>query len=223
MSRRAALAAGALAWLCSIAAPAVAQVRTPRFELSAGGLYATGYDLGSEDANLVANPGGGPYKLFESETRTDRAPGGEARLGFRLTQRFTIEGGVLWMRPRVASRLTADLEGAPDVTIREDISRYIFDAALVASVGSFAGGRAIPFMRAGAGYLRDLHEGNVLVEEGQAYHAGGGVTMWLGSGAGRRRLALRVDVRAYFLDGGIDLGSGGRLVGAGGGALVFAF
>lgn len=224
MSRRAAIAAaGVLAWMSGSADPARAQARQPRFELSAGGVYGTGYDLGQEDANLIANPGGGPYTLFESQTRADGGPGAEARIGFRLTPRLMIEGGALWLRPRLASRLTADLESAPDLTIREDLSRYIFDAALVATVGSFGGGRAMPFVRAGAGYLRDLHEGNVLVEEGQAYHVGGGVTLWLGGATSRRRLALRLDARAYILDGGIDLGAGTRVMGIGGGSLVYSF
>ncbi len=206
-----------LVWL----APASAQPREPRFELSAGGLFAGGYDLTGASANLVRNQsGGGDFAIFNTDTRAESAPGFEVRAGWRLTPRFTVEGGLVVGRPRLASRLSGDVEGAPDVTISEDLSQYIIDASVTAALGSFSGGRIVPFVRAGAGHLRELHEDNTLLETGQAYHAGGGLTAWLGE---RRRLGLRIDGRMYFLRGGIDFGKSSRTVTTGGGALVFAF
>jgi hypothetical protein len=218
MRRRCALAAVCvLVWL----APASAQPREPRVELSAGGLFAGGYDLTSSSADIVRNePGGGAYPVFDTDTRAESAPAFEARAGWRFAPRFTLEGGVLVGRPRLSSRLSGDVEGAPDATISEDVSQYIIDGAILATLGSLNGGRVVPFVRLGAGYLRELHEDNMLVETGQAYHAGGGLTAWLGA---NQRIGLRVDGRVYFLQGGIDLGKSSRTMAAGGGALVFAF
>jgi hypothetical protein len=216
-------ARSALVTLCVLAwvAPASAQPRDPRLEVSAGGLFAGGYDLVSSSADLVTNQaGGGAYTVFDADTRAESAPAFEARAGWRLTERFTLEGGALVGRPRLASRLSSDVEGAPDATIYEDVSQYIIDAAVTAALGSLGGGRVTPFVRVGAGYLRELHEDNMLVETGQAYHAGGGLTAWFGAS---RRLGVRFDGRIYLLQGGIDLGTSSRTMAAGGGALVFAF
>jgi hypothetical protein len=76
-------------------------------------------------------------------------------------------------------------------------------------------------LRAGAGYLRELHEENVLVETGQAYHVGGGATVWFGQRP--QRAGLRLDARLYVLDGGIDLGTSTRTMATGGASMVFTF
>jgi hypothetical protein len=206
---------------CSWTASVSAQSREPRFEISGGAWFAGGHDLVGSSADLLPNQtGGGAYPVFKAETRQDGAPGFEARLGWRVTPRFIIEGGVFLSRPQLSSRLTADVEGAPDATIVEDLSLYIFDAAVLVPLGGTSDGRLTPFLRVGAGYVRQLHEDNVLVETGQAYHAGGGLTAWFGQG---RRAGVRVDARIYLLQGGVDLGTSTRTMAAGGGAFVFAF
>jgi hypothetical protein len=217
--------------LCAfgVSAPAAGQVgaprppREPRFEVSFGGHFASGYDLTGASADLIRNQGGGgDYRVFQADSRIAGAPGGEARVGWRLSPRFTVEGGVLVTRPRLESRLSNDVENAPDLTAEEDLSLYILDGALIAAFGTTRSGRVTPFVRVGAGYLRQLHENNLLVETGQAYHAGGGVTAWFGRRPGR--MGLRVDARIYVLQGGIDLESSStRTMATGGGAFVLAF
>ena len=62
------------------------------------------------------------------------------------------------------------------------------------------GPRLVPFAAAGGGYLRQLHEGQTLVEQGQVYHAGGGLKYWLLTrkvGA-VRSAGLRTDARIVF-------------------------
>jgi len=221
MIARGAVAAAAM--VCAIggsAAPAAGQTRAPRLEISAGALFAGGYDLAGPDANITGNQtGGSDYTLFRSSTRVDAAGALEARAGWRLSRRFVVEGGVFASRPRLSARLTSDVEGIPDTTIAEDLSLYIFDAAILVNFGTRTG-RAVPFVRAGVGYLRELHEDNVLVETGLAYHVGGGATFWLGR---RGRTGVRVDARVYVLRDGIDLDNGSRTVPAAGAAFVFAF
>lgn len=202
-------------------AQSVGAPRTPQLEVSVGGLFLAGHSVGDRAADITSNQTGGPaYTLFKTETRVDSAPGFEARLGFRLSRMLTIEGGAFMARPKLSTRVTADIEGAPDATVTEDLSAYIIDAAVLASFGGGSTGRVVPFVRAGAGYVRELHEDNALVETGWAFHAGGGLTFWMNT---RQTVGVRADARVYFINGGIDLDGGRRTQGAGGAAVVFAF
>jgi hypothetical protein len=197
--------------------------RPPRLELSVGGVVLGGYDMTNVDATLTRNQsGGGRVTLFESDTRMTEGQGLEARVGWRFTRAITAEVGVMTSRRRLSARLTGDTEDAPDLTVEDRLSTYVVDGAILANLQglSFARGSGMPFLRAGVGYLRELHEDNVLVETGLAYHVGGGVTFWFGD---RRRLGLRADGRLYVFDGGIDLETGTHLAPAGGAALVFTF
>lgn len=204
----------------SLLAQVVSAPRPPRFEISGGGLFVGGYSAGERSADITANQTGGPaYTLFKSKTRVDSAPGFEARLGFRVSRLLTIEGGAFMARPKLSTRLTADIEGAPEATVTEDLSVYIIDAAVLASFGAESS-RVMPFVRAGAGYVRELHQDNALVETGWAIHAGGGVTFWMNP---RQTVGVRADARVYFVSGGIDLDGGRRTQGAGGAAVVLAF
>jgi hypothetical protein len=87
------------------------------------------------------------------------------------------------------------------------------------------GGRTLPYVSGGAGYLRQLHEGRTVVEEGHVVHAGGGVKHWLVArdrgfvnGAG-----LRVDARLYLMSGGIAFEDRPRPHGAISGSVFVAF
>jgi hypothetical protein len=211
----------ALALVLGFAVTSPAQTRAPRVEISGGGLFVGGFDAGKKNAEITANQtGGAPYTLFKSESRIDSAPAIEGRVGVRMSRLFTIEGGVFMARPQLATRLTGDVEGAPDVTAVEDLSMYIIDVALMTSFGSRSASRITPFVRVGGGYVRELHEDNALVKTGYAVHAGGGVTFWFNP---RQTIGARADARVYFINGGIDLDGGSRTQGAGGGAIVFAF
>lgn len=198
-----------------------AQAPEPRFEVSGGAVYLGGQRLTDRDAHLTRNQiGGESFTLFQSDTRIDAAPGFEARAAWRVTRAVAIEGGVLTARPRLSARLQSDVEGIPDARLEENLSLYVLDGAVVFHLPPLGGGRVVPFVRAGAGYLRELHEDNVLVETGQAYHAGGGVSLWFSD---RRRVGLRLDARVLVLDGGVDLGKGTRTLAAGGSSAVFSF
>jgi hypothetical protein len=197
------------------------QPRTPNLEISVGALFVGGFAAGEKNADITANQtGGAPYTLFKSSSRIESAPAFEARVGFRISRLFTVEAGAFTGRPQLSTRLSADLEGAPDITASEDLSVYIIDAAILTNLSSKPGARVVPFVRAGAGYVRELHEANALVKTGRAFHAGGGITMWLNR---RQTIGARADARVYLISGGIDLDGGTRTQGAGSGAVVFAF
>jgi hypothetical protein len=102
------------------------------------------------------------------------------------------------------------------------LSQYVFDGSAVWHFVKGSGsGRAVPFVYGGAGYLRELHEGDTLVEEGAEFHLGGGVKWWLGSG--RRRFGLRGEAGLSIRDGGFDFEDGRRVVPTVYGSLVYAF
>ena len=114
----------ALGLIVSVGAEAGAQARPRSFELSVGGLWASGSSLGRDDATETRNPGGGPFTLFVASSEIGSGPGAEARLAFYLTPRLAIEAGGLFARQQVSTRLTSDAENAPDTTAVEDLDEY---------------------------------------------------------------------------------------------------
>jgi hypothetical protein len=179
------VAACAWATVSPFAVPAMAQSpadgrRAHRFEATVGGLWLSGADLGGDVAELRANrvpPA--PFQLFITDARADAAPGVDARLGFWLTRDIAVEGGFVFARPPLETRITGDAEGAPALAVSEDVDQYFIDANVVWLVDRFRFWELVPFVSGGAGYLRQLHEGRTLVETGQVYHVGGGVRHWL--------------------------------------------
>jgi hypothetical protein len=195
------------------AVPASAQVYIGRpvphagtVEASGGITYSGGYDLGSVAAEETRNTGTGtgPFVLFTAESRVKPAAGLQGRLGVYLSPSVSVEGGVQFARPIVSSRLSDDAESATDVTATETLTRIVFNGSLVLHLTgmSFAGGKGVPFLLGGAGYLRELHEKNEVVETGHEYHAGAGLNVWFGQG--KHRLGLRGDFGVSRRSGGAD-------------------
>jgi len=197
---------GALRWalVCSailgVASIAEAQIfigrdapRRGSIEASGGGAFAPGFELGSLTAELTRSTPTEKFDLFTIDKEVTGFPGAFARLGYYLSDSVSVEGGIRYARPVLSIRLSGDAESARDETAEETLSHYVFDGSLVWHLRnlSFASGSAIPYLAGGAGYLRELHEGNQLVETGQEYHAVGGLNYWLGSGA--HRFGLRVE------------------------------
>jgi hypothetical protein len=177
-----------------------------RLEVDAGGGLLGGAGLGSTDANLRANAQTRqPFRLFTAESRFVRAPEFHVRTGYALTRRFGIEGGVTFSHPDIRSSITADAEGAAAITTVERIDQYFFDASVVVMLDALRVGRLVPFAAAGGGYLRQLHEGQTVIEEGQVYHAGGGVKYFLLARTRGlvRATGVRSDARVHVLRDGI--------------------
>jgi len=175
-------------------------------ELGGGVTWSPGYDLGSAQAEETRNPGSGtgPFVLFQTDFRTESAIGLQGRLGVYLAQTVSIEGGVLYSRPDLSARLTGDAESAPDLTASEKLTRLVADGSVLFHlIGvSFGGGRGVPFVSAGGGYLRDLHEKNEVAETGHEFHFGGGLHYWIGQG--KHRAGVRTDFSLSRRSGGAD-------------------
>lgn len=186
----------------------------PRVELDVGGGLLGGAALGSGDANVLANnPTRQPFRIFSADTRIARASALHARGGVALTRRFGVEGGVVIGHPEVRTSLSADVENAAPLTAVERVDQYFFEASVIVMFEEWrVGGGTVPFAAVGGGYLRQLHEGQTVVEQGHLYHAGGGVKHWLvARDRGRIRTAgLRADARMYLLAKGLSFDDGPR-------------
>ena len=175
-------------------------------ELSGGGAFVSGFDMGSQTATLTRSTSDTRFDLFTSDSRVDGFPGLFARAGLYITRAISIEGGVRYARPKLAVRLTGDAESAPNETATETATHYVFDGTVLFHFTglSFGGGRGMPFVAGGGGYLRELHEKNEVVETGSEYHVTGGLKYWFGDGD--RRFGLRVEAGVSVREKGFDNG-----------------
>ena len=220
--------AGIALLLAALPAAALAQNDRPvrRVEVSGGiGLFG-GAALGSGDANLRANnTTPQPYRLFSTDSSFERTSSMETRVGVALTRRYEVEARFAFSRPELRTSVSADVEGAPGLTVVERVDQYVIDGALLVLFDEARFGGVVPFAAAGAGYLRQLHEGLTVIESGRVYHVGGGLKRWFftrdrgfARGAG-----VRADARLYFLSGGIALDDDPRSHGAISGSFFVTF
>lgn len=216
MSARSSVGLAALAAaLMGIVQPASAQQAArpaPHVEISAGAVMTGGTDFGAATADLTANEPSAPaVPLFRASTALGTGGGADARVAWLFGRRFAVEGGVTWARQTLESRISSDVEGVPDVTLAQNLDTYIFEASGLFHLArlEFGGGRGVPFISAGGGYMRQLDEESLLVGTGEVYHAGGGVKYFFGrSGAIARGLGIRADARLSVLSGGVELEEG---------------
>lgn len=198
-----------------LAAPALAEAQGPpvnrpvrRLEVSFGGGLLGGSQLGEQAAELRANSTRPePFRLFGTESRFESAPALEARAAFALTRRYGVEGGISFTRPELQSSISDDAEQAPDLVIIERIDQYLFDGGVFFALDELPLGPLLPVVSGGFGYLRQLHEGRMVVEEGLFAYGGFGVRHWLTT-AGRgmvRATGIRADAKLYVVDGGIGV------------------
>jgi hypothetical protein len=213
------------------AAPAAAQTAAPtrpaRVEIDAGGGWLGGAHAGSIDANLrAASATPTPFRVFSVDSRFAAAPTVHVKAGYALSRRFMVEGGLTLSHPELRASISNDVEAAPPITIAERIDQYGIDASLVFMIRELAiSARTLPFVSGGAGYLRQLHEGQTVVEQGHLFHAGGGLKHWL---LARERgflngAGVRVDARLYVMSGGIAFEDRPRPRGAVSGSVFLAF
>ena len=192
----------------------------------AGGVVAfAGFDLGNRNAEETRNinTGTDPFTLFATGSRMGGAPGAQLRAGVFLAPSVSIESSLQYARPKLSIRLSNDAEQAPELTADDTITRYVADGSVLFHLThlSFAGGRAVPFISGGAGYIRELHDANELVETGHEFHAGAGLHVWFGEGT--HRLGFRADVGASMRQGGADFGTGSRTLPTGGVSIAYLF
>ena len=114
--------------------------------MSAGAGFLGGSSLGTADADLRGR-GNQPFELFDTSSRIGGSVPLEVRLGVLLGPRYVFEIRGAWSRPALETSVTGDVEGAPPVTLVEDVDLAL-DLGLL--VDPEAGAIAI----AGAVHLR---------------------------------------------------------------------
>jgi hypothetical protein len=193
--------------------------RVPRVEITAFGGIFGGAALGETAATVLTNqvPMSGQTPLFTTRTDITSAVMVEGRFGMRVTGPVWVEAGVSHAQPDFAVAISGDVEGASGVTASSRLTQIVADAGLQYR---WSGRRVAPFVMGGGGYLRQLDESRTTVENGSMLYGGGGVVVRLAPASRGLlgRLALRADVRAVWMRGGITLEDerGPALVAAGG-------
>ena len=112
------------------------------------------------------------------------------------------------------------------LTVVERVDQYVIDARIVIMLDEVRlGQRTIPFATAGAGYLRQLHDGHTVIDEGRVFHVGGGMKHWLlARDRGLLKAAgVRLDARLYVLTSGITFDDNPRPQGAISGSAFVTF
>jgi hypothetical protein len=218
----------ALAFPTGAAAQGYARRDVPRggsVELGAAVVWSGGFDQGSvsaeETRNSTTDPS--PFVLFTSSSRTNAVTGAQGRVGVFVSRAFSVEAGIEYGRPEASTRLADDAESAPDLTATEKLTRIIIDGSGVFHLTSlrFNAGHGMPFVRAGAGYVRELHEKNEVIDTGSEFHVGGGVKLWFGQG--KHRTGFRFDGGVMFRRGGADASDTHRTVPTAGASIVYLF
>lgn len=225
MTPRRVLRAAICATACSMPALAAAQsTGEERLEVS-GGVGWFGAATFAEVAATEATPVGGRRTVFSTRSALEASAGVTARVGLRLTSRVSVESALALNSTHLATRVTADVEQVPSVTATESVTEYLIEGGLIARSSRWKFGRAEPFAVAGAGYLRQLNQGQTLVQTGRSYYVGGGTDYLLKQGGtGRIRSGgLRADLRATILEDGVTLDGARHVVPFLGAALFLRF
>jgi hypothetical protein len=175
-----------------------------RFELAAGASWTGRESFSSRDASETA-PAGGRSRLFSTSAELAPSPGVEARAGVTLTRVLQVEVSSSYGRPQLRTTISNDVENAATFTAGERVRQFTVDGAVVLRLPRWrVGRRSVPFLSAGAGYMRQLHEGETLSATGRTYHLGGGLKILLTSRPkGMKGLGLRVDARALIRTKGV--------------------
>lgn len=212
-------------FVASASASAQSTISPPvrRLEVSVGAGFLTGAALGPQPANERA-ASGAPYRLFDTDTNLSSSLFFDLRLGFALTPRLSVEGAASLGQPELRTSISGDAEGAEPLTAVEQMDQYTFDGGIVYNLTPRRSVGFVPFVTAGAGYQRQRHEGETLIEGGGLFYTGAGISHWF---AVRKQgpvkaLGVRGDARLYFLSGGITPGDT-RTQGSFSGSLVMVF
>lgn len=188
------------------AAAGEAQPAPPRLAVSVGPDWVGSMDAGGGNATLTA-AAGGRFGLFETASTLSGGLGVSGALGVRLTGQLWTELTGRYHSARLETRVTRDVEAADQVA-REAVQQVQIDGGLLWLPDRLrVTSRIQLFMTGGAGYLRQLHSTNTLVETGRGYYAGGGAVIELPTRQGGvfKASALRLDVRGALLQRGVLL------------------
>lgn len=187
----------------------------PIVTLGGGWIGADG--LGSSTASARAAAVGtstpAAFTLFRTESDLGGAWRAELGLGVALTPVLAVELLGTAARPTLETRISGDVEGAPDATATERVDEYTAGVRASYDLRRWAwAGRARPYLTASGAYLRQLHEDRALVETGQMWTGGAGVRLFLRGGGARRTrpVGVTTELGWAWRTGGITFVDGAR-------------
>src|SRR5689334_4848406 len=179
MSDRVLFSICAIVTALGVSAPAFAQPAPPpgpRLEVTAGTGFALSMKVATSDA-LERAPDGSGLTLFHLSGTESGKAGVDLTIGVRLTRRLWAEatGGIV--TPEFRTSVSGDFEGAPPATLTLPMKRYSVEAVGVWMLRTT--GRIQPFVRGGAGWMREISADSVLVNDNVLAIVGGGIKYWL--------------------------------------------
>lgn len=212
-----------LLWTLPIALCAQVPVE-PRVDIG-GGVHWAGAITFPVIASEQTRVGGGRRTVFRTETRLDASPGLDARVGVVIAPALQMEATASMAKTHLSTAIIDDVEGIPDRSVRAPVTQYLVEAGFLLRPYRWQHGRWSPFASAGAGYLRHVNDGNLLVENGRSYYVGGGAEYHLQGSSGRRAkgAGFRADLKARILRGGVSPDSDSRTVPVAGASLFVRF
>jgi hypothetical protein len=211
-ARIAALVLGGAALLQASAAFAqAADPPSSRIEIGIGGLWIGRQPLGQNTATETT-AAGAAQTLFSSSSELAGGAGVAGRAGVRVTRSFVVEAEASYLKPQLRISLSGDAEGAAPVTATETIQQFTIGGGVQWYVPVSRKPRLAPFVTAGGGYLRQLHEQATLVQTGRFYQFGGGVSALLvrGRHSYTKGIGARIDARAVIRSKGVALDGGSK-------------
>jgi hypothetical protein len=197
-----------------LASPAAAQTqspaRAPKFEVDVGAAFIGSGTFGSANANLTSPSGS--LTLFSTANDLTASIGPEAHVVFGLSRRLQAELSGTWSRAELQSRISGDAEGAEAATSTLGISLYTVETSIVWYPRRHR--KLDPFVRGGAGWLREVTNDGTLSADGVIASGAAGVKYWLREDNRRtlKRFGLRAEVRVVSRSGGLSLDLAKRLI-----------
>jgi hypothetical protein len=147
--------------------------------------------LGQADAGLD-RPDGGTLALFGTSNSQGPEVGLSVHLARPVFARLSAEVAGGWSRTSLRTRITDDFEGAPDLTVREGVSRFAVEGAAAWRLRTTD--RTEWFVRGGGGWEQEVTASRALATGGPVANFGAGVKYWWPFRGSRRR--VRWGVRA---------------------------
>ena len=208
--RQGLVAAWTVVLTLGVAAMASAQTRStkkPRttpWQLSGGITWIGGSTVGPL-SGTETQPNGSPLALFTASSKVDSSAGFSATLARKVGGPVLIEATGGWTRPTLRTDVTGDLEGAAPATATNQTTEFSVVGAAVVELTRHSAW--IPFVRGGAGWMRQLSDDQSLSSDGTVVVIGGGVKYWLGGRARPGQLGFRLDAGVVGRSGGVLPGS----------------
>ena len=173
-----------------------------------GGVASGAAPAGDVNATLI-DSNGNALSLFKTANRIAPGIGAELHVAVRVRPRLRIELSGAWRRADLESEVTSDFEDASAITVGQGMNQFTVEGSVV--YGFARRGKIDPFLRAGAGWLREITADRALVENGLSANLGGGIKYWVRESRPGLfgRLALRVEARLAVRHGGIAFGDAG--------------